>query len=149
MNANLFISTLFDAFVATSLMTLFSYIFSAIRKKQFREPELLNDLLKRMNIIAGSHFKNHPAGWIIHYAVGWVFVFSYYLLFQYSKVNPTLWVYIALGFICGIVGIAGWKLTFTIHPDPPDIHFSEFYVHLLAAHIVFGIGAFLALQLGL
>src|SRR5688500_5387271 len=132
MNSNWLLKTFFDAFVAIILMTLFSYVFSAIRKKQFKEPELLNDLLRRINIIHSSYFKNHPAGWVIHYAVGYLFVFAYYLLFQYSSINPTLWVYTVLGFGCGIVGIAGWKLTFAIHPNPPDIHFSEFYVHLLA-----------------
>jgi hypothetical protein len=147
MNSNWFLKIFFDAFIATALMTLFSYVFSAIRNKQFKEPELLNDLLRRINIINSSYFKNHPAGWVIHYAVGCIFVFAYYLLFQYSSISPTWWVYTGLGFICGIVGIAGWKLTFTIHPNPPDIHFSEFYVHLLAAHIVFGIGAFLAYNL--
>jgi hypothetical protein len=149
MNFYLHVRILFDAIIATSLMTMFSYIFSILRKKQFKEPELLNDLLRRINLIKGPNIKKHATGWIIHYTVGWIFVTVYYLLFKNFQINPTLWVYTALGFICGIVGIAGWKVTFAIHPNPPDIHFSEFYLHLLAAHIVFGIGAFMAYKLGL
>lgn len=131
---------IFVAATGIICMTAFSYFYSWLRKKPFREPELLNELMSRIHILPKTKVGKHPAGWIIHYAVGVLFVLSYSYLFRATEFKPTLLTYAILGFVSGIIGIIGWQATFRIHPDPPEIHFSEYYLHLLIAHIIFGIG---------
>ena len=129
------------ALVATSLMTLFSYAYSAVRKQQFRETELLNHLLARLHWIDPSAGVHHWAGWCIHYLIGLFFVAIYYwtgIVHDFSD-------YVIAGALAGMVGVAGWKVIFALHPSPPSIPFKEYYLQLIAAHMVFGIGAYLGI----
>jgi hypothetical protein len=128
-------------------MTAFSYVYSWLRKKTFREPELLNELLSRLGLLSQNNVKKHPAGWIIHYLVGVLFVVAYGYIFRATHLDPTLLTYAGFGFVSGIIGIIGWKITFGIHPRPPEIHFSEYYLHLLIAHVIFGMGVWLGYRL--
>lgn len=127
--------------VATTLMTSFSYIVAAVRKSQFREPELLNILLCRSKNYPKYPGRNNFIGWVIHYLIGWIFVFVMALLFTYTKQEPILEVGAYLGFIAGIIGISGWRIFFYLSNDPPEIEFDLFYFQLIIAHIIFGIGA--------
>ena len=124
-------------------MTLFSYSMGFVRKKNFREPELLNELLKRLD--PKSTLITLPfAGWFIHYLVGLLFIFLYQLFWHFSGSQPTLTNGILLGALNGIVGILGWQFTFYVHPNPPQIDFKEYYIQLFFAHIIFGASASIA-----
>ena len=127
--------------VAILFMTLFSYIVGRLRNKEFTEPVHLNDLLRRINLQTSSDKYHHPAGWIIHYAVGLVFVIGYHLLWSHHVLAITLRNGSILGAICGLIGIAGWHITLSIHPDPPPIHLKEYYLQLFFAHVIFGLTA--------
>ena len=127
--------------VATSLMTAFSYLVAALRKSQFREPELLNILLSRSKKFPKNPGKKNVIGWVIHYFIGWIFVFVMALLFTFTEQEPTLGVGAFLGFIAGIIGISGWRIFFFFSNDPPEIEFDLFYFQLIIAHIIFGFGA--------
>jgi len=132
--------------IAIILMTLFSFILSVIRKKQFTEPVILNDLLRPSNAPGIQNYR-HPLGWIIHYVVGLVFVICYHLLWSQDLVAPTVFNGAMLGAACGLIGIAGWHITLSIHPHPPVIDLKEFYVQLFFAHVIFGIVATLTYTL--
>jgi hypothetical protein len=139
------IQTLTMAVVGTSVMTMFSYALGIMRKKKFSEPALLNELI--------SCFKQKwagalvpTAGWFLHYFIGLLFILSYQLYWRESDLRPTIINCIILGAISGVIGIYGWKLTFRIHPRPPNLDFQEFYSQLFFAHVVFGIGAYSALN---
>lgn len=125
--------------IATSLMTIFSYMYSEISKKQFREPELLNNLMARLHWIGPTAWPRHWLGWLIHYWVGLVFVATYHL----SGIVNDLGDYVVAGAACGVIGILGWRVTFSLHPGPPALNVKEYYAQLFVAHIVFGAGAFL------
>lgn len=127
--------------VATSLMTGFSYLVAALRKSQFREPELLNILLSRSKKFPKNPGKENLLGWLIHYSIGWIFVVVMALLFKFTEQEATLEVGIYLGYIAGIVGISGWRIFFFLSSDPPEIEFNLFYFQLIIAHIIFGFGA--------
>jgi hypothetical protein len=131
------------AFVGTSLMTMFSYAVGMIRRKKFSEPDLLNELLSRLK---KKSFRSLVpiAGWFLHYFIGLLFIISYHLYWRESNSNPTMVNCIILGAISGVIGICGWKLAFHVHPNPPRIDFKEFYAQLFFAHVVFGIGVFIA-----
>ncbi len=127
----------------TTFMTLYSYGYSRFRNKQFREPVLLADLIRR-----GSQGKSGSGtwkGWLAHYTVGAVFSLTYHQLIKpkvnLQHLNPEAKA-LAFGGLYGLLGVAGWKATFELHPAPPEISYKEFYAHLVLAHMVFGYFAF-------
>lgn len=126
------------AIAGTTFMTSFSYVMAKMRKKQFKEPELLNKLVSRAGIIKVSPSKNHITGWLLHYSVGFFFSTVYDRIWTKSAVKPNLISGITLGAISGIFGIIIWNLTFKIHPNPPKTHLKEFYIQLFFAHLIFG-----------
>ena len=128
-------------------MTAFSYYLSYIRKKQFREPELLNELLVRARMMKFTASKNHPAGWIIHYLVGVVFVIIYQLIAAVTALTPDILFYSLGGLISGFIGVAIWHVTLSLHPNSPALDLKEFYFQLVIAHIIFGLSAYAGLWL--
>ncbi|HEY0067349.1 MAG TPA: hypothetical protein VGB46_08300 [Flavisolibacter sp.] len=60
-------NTVTRGLAATSLMTLFSYLVSEYRRKNFREPELLGDMVQPA---VEKKELAQPAGWGIHYGFG-------------------------------------------------------------------------------
>lgn len=131
---------IFGALIGTSLMTLFSYFLSKKTDRNFREPDILNQLLFDLQLI---EFKKKPLipGWILHYVVGFIFVVGFHVFWNVTTVNPSQISGSILGLFCGFIGIAGWHLIFKLHPKPPSIALKKYYIHLLVAHIIFGWGS--------
>lgn len=127
--------------IAVVLMTLFSYVVGVLRKKQFSQPVLLNELLQRLKVFSSITYYRNSAGWLIHYAVGLSFVICYHLLWSHKVLAPTLSNGAILGAVSGIIGVAGWHLILSIHPNPPNIDLKEYYLLLFVAHVIFGITA--------
>lgn len=67
---------LFSSIVGTSAMSLFSYLISNRENKNFREPQVLGQLIKRLPT-RGSKESAQMAGWGMHYAIGFLFVACY------------------------------------------------------------------------
>jgi hypothetical protein len=133
--------TLLVAYIAIAFMTVFSYIYSNIRKKKFKEPMLLNELMARLHWIPIHTIAYHPIGWLLHYVVGVLFVIVFETVRQQTGIDPSFVTLTVAGAAFGIIGIIGWEITFRIHPSPPpDIKMSEYYLQLFIAHIIFGIG---------
>ena len=128
---------LISALVGTSAMTLFSYLVSESKNKNFREPEVLGKLVKRLpkTVSKGSA---QLLGWGMHYAIGTLFVASYSELWEQTKTKPSLTSGTLLGAASGVVGVMGWKFMFEAHPNPPAKNLKPFFGHLLLAHVVFG-----------
>ncbi len=120
-------------------MTFFSYTISFIRGKEFKEPQLLTKLLYRQIHTSRLRGVENMPGWIIHLSIGYIFIAIMDCAFLFSGVQPSLWWGMIFGTGLGIIGVAGWKILFAIHPNPPEIHFREFYIQLLIAHIIFGL----------
>lgn len=129
---------LLSGITGTSAMTLFSYWVSESKNKNFSEPEILSQLMKRFptNI---TKTQADIAGWCIHYAIGIVFALMYYETWKISKTKPTIPSGALLGALSGLAGIAAWQITFAVHPNPPAKNLKKYFGHLLIAHIVFGI----------
>ena len=132
---------LVSGFAATSLMTAFSYMIANWKESQFREPELLNLLISRARSTTLKIPKNHFIGWVIHYTIGYLFIGIFHLLWKYTALPLSLGSGAALGFVAGIVGIGGWIVFFKTNSNPPKIEFKDFYIQLLAAHVIFGLTA--------
>lgn len=131
---------IYGTLLGTSLMTLFSYFLSRKTGRNFREPDILNQLFFNFQIF---DFNEKPLipGWILHYVIGLIFVTGFHVFWKVTSVNPSLLSGSILGLICGFIGVAGWHLVFLLHPKPPSIALKKYYIHLLAAHIIFGWGA--------
>jgi hypothetical protein len=127
-----------SAVTGTTFMTAFSILVSRKADKQFREPVLLNRLLKRLSYKNEIDANSLP-GWISHYAVGTLFTTVYDQIWQRRR--PTLSNSLALGGISGLIGIAVWDLTFRLHPNPPSVDHKNYYKQLFVAHLIFGVFA--------
>lgn len=130
---------LLTSIIATSAMTAFSYLYSNLQKKQFREPELLNILIGRWIKKSQPISKNSLMGWLIHYFVGFLFLIIFSLTCYGFGLKPTMGLGVLLGFLAGFIGIVGWHLTLSLHPNPPRLELKEYYPHLILVHIIFGL----------
>lgn len=131
---------LISAVVGTSAMTLFSYLISESNNKNFREPELLGNLIERLPATTSDSKRvAQLASWGLHYTLGTLFVTAYDKLWKKTKVAPSLTSGTLLGAASGVVGVVGWKLLFESHPHPPANNLKPFFGHLILAHVVFGI----------
>jgi len=135
-----------SAIVGTSAMTLFSYLISESEHRNYLEPEILKQLIKRLPIKA-SNTTSEVAGWCAHYAIGTLFVASYNELWKRKLIKPTFTSGALLGFASGLLGVTGWKVGFEIHPNPPAKNLNKYFGHLILAHIVFGIVSSLSYKL--
>jgi hypothetical protein len=140
-NGNIFLATA----AGTASMTLFSYLVSREKNKNFREPRLLGKMVYRA-VPAIKRPDAEVAGWILHWGTGLLFTKGYKVLLDHTKLESNLPKGILLGVAAGAVAVIIWKSTFSLHPDPPEIDFKGFYKHLMWAHIVFTIGALLTLN---
>jgi hypothetical protein len=74
------------AVLGTSAMTLSSYVVSYIKDNNFKEPEILGKLIKRLL----PSLKKGPgqiAGWTLHYLVGLLYAELYAPLWEKNACN--------------------------------------------------------------
>ena len=120
----------------TSAMTIYSYLLSNSRNKNFREPALLAEMVQKLH---PSIPKNDAQiiGWVLHYGVGVFFASVYRFLLKQKTANITAGAIV--GGITGLVGISIWQLSFLLHPSPPRTDYKKFYGQLMVGHVIFGI----------
>ena len=135
--------------IATLSMTAFSYFASYIRKRQFKEPRLLTLLIYRPSNKAAEKRNNNFVGWVIHFMLGYFFLFLYDSGFFYTPIEPSLIWSLVFGVALGILGIIGWQIMFALHPDPPPTTIHEFYIQLLIAHVIFALVGYLGYYIGM
>ena len=137
---------LLPALVGTSAMTLFSYLVSESKHENFREPDVLRQLIQRLPT-TGSNDSAQLTGWGGHYATGLLFVFGYHQLWKQKKIKPSIVSGAMLGAASGLAGIIVWKIAFRLHPNPQPKNLNNYFRHLLFAHVVFGIFSALTYKL--
>jgi hypothetical protein len=129
---------MFSGISGTSFMTLFSYIAANAENEQFREPQLLAALVKR--IYTDITPKQAEAiGWALHYMVGCMFTAAYQKIWKRTPLKRNALSGLLLGGISGLIGIAVWHTVFSLHPDPPRTHREGYYKQLFIAHLIFGL----------
>lgn len=137
---------LLATWVATSLMTAFSYMVSAAFKELYKEPVLLQYLMTRFNIKLSNAVKA-VAGWIIHYMIGLIFVIAYYVLWRLGVYELTWISGLLYGCMIGIIGIGGWVIMFILSNYMPTIDFKGYYLQLFFAHIIFALSTWAIFKL--
>jgi hypothetical protein len=139
------IKILYSSLLATSAMTLFSYLYSIITNNNTREPELLAKLMHRL-APRKSLMQSRYTGWLVHYSVGLLFAELYDQIWQKQSKNVNGRAGLIFGGLSGISAILIWKFTLAIHPFPPTVNFGSFALNLFLAHLVFGLCSALAYQ---
>lgn len=146
MNGDIFIQIGISFIVATSVMTLFSYIISVSFRELYKEPVLLSYCLTSLDISLSKGVKTALA-WLIHYAIGFLFVLGYHLIWKNGIMEKSWISALILGAISGIIGIMGWVIIFKISKHEPNIDFKGYYLQLFFAHVIFGLAALTAYNL--
>lgn len=135
-----FIQLIIVSVTATSAMTAFSYAASKRFRELYKEPVLLSYILKifRMHLTENSE---ETFGWVLHYAIGFVFVLVYHFLWINNILEINILNTLLLGILSGAVGVLGWMIIFKISNHQPKIDFKGYYIQLFLAHIIFAITA--------
>jgi len=133
------------AFSATNTMTTFSYLLSATYKKLFREPVMMDFILKGLGIeLKGKWHK--IGGWIAHYIIGFTLVLVYESLWRYTAIRFGFLSGIIFGVVSGIVGIMCWRAIYltSIHED---VSRRSYYIQLFFGHIIFACAVVIAFKI--
>lgn len=125
------------SFIATSVMTLFSYIVSWITQQPYKEPLLLAVLLNNFHV--SDNKTSRTIGWSLHYLLGLLFVLAYDAIVRLEWL-PISWTGALLyGTIIGIIGIIGWIIMFRMSYTKPKMSYRVFYTQLFVAHVIFAL----------
>ena len=143
MNWHDFLKVFLAKVTATMLMTIFTYAVSMIRHKDFKEPEIINHLLKPIKFLRIKNEKLFLGGWALHFFIGVMFVTAYHFIWENNYYGSTFLSACELGAATGVFWLIAWTLIFTYHPAPPKLKLKEFYIPIFVSHVVFGIGAWL------
>ncbi|MES2575352.1 MAG: hypothetical protein V4572_10445 [Bacteroidota bacterium] len=146
MNCDTFTQIVISSIVATSVMTLFSYIISASFRELYKEPVLLGYCLTTFNLSISKNLKI-ILGWVLHYIIGVLFVIGYHLVWI-NDVMLQNWISaLILGAVSGLIGILSWIIIFKISKYKPKIDFKGYYLQLFFAHVIFGLSALIVYNL--
>ncbi|MDB5257547.1 MAG: hypothetical protein JWM14_2242 [Chitinophagaceae bacterium] len=126
--------------VGTSVMTLFSYLMSRNQKRNFTEPDVLSEIVAENNSSLSKE-ESKPIGWGTHYGIGLAFTGVYSQVWEHTPLKPSLASGAALGALSGLMGVLGWTQLFHLHHPTTAAYRKQYYAQLMAAHIVFGMGA--------
>ena len=125
--------------LATLTMTAFSYGLSYFIPSNLKEPQLINLFIERIPAQPMKIGKEHIVGWVIHVLIGVFLVVIFNVCKLLFNIPISMISGIIFGSIAGVIGCCCWQLGFIIHPHPPSVNRATYYLHLLLAHIIFGI----------
>ena len=95
--------------IGTTMMTIFSFIYSYITNYSFNEPNLLNYVLVTSEFLFLRRLgEQQIIGWIFHYLIGIAFAYLYYKGIDIYDFDSTLPNGVLYGIILSVLGISGW-----------------------------------------
>jgi hypothetical protein len=127
--------------VATTAFTLFSYALSKALNKNFKEPELLGNMLDALEP-AIDNDKAIFTGWVMHYVVGCGIAAGYSIMLKNTTLQPSVKNGLIVGAITGIPAVRTWDTFLKVHPMPPRTRSLNYYIQLVAGHAIFGAATF-------
>ena len=126
--------------VAVIAMTFFSALYNYFTKDEFREPNLLSQIFKKL-FQRTSAQKTFISGWIAHFLIGYIFLGLYELAWWYFDIPKSVDIAILFGTVSGFLGIIGWYFMFKAVRYTYYFNYAHYYFHLVLAHIVFSVVA--------
>ncbi len=127
--------------LGTFLMTGFSYFIARVKDQQFKEPKLLNMILRRSTYDKVNPSNNSIIGWVVHFSIGIILMTLFYIVHFTFSFNINIISILLYGIFAGILSILSWHLMFIISPNSENILLREFYIQILVAHVLFAMGA--------
>lgn len=127
---------LWASLAATTAMTLFSYVVSALSGKWYNEPQLLQFVFSQSRWAMSSGLK-FAAAWILHYVIGLVFVMVLDLIVETPLPELAFTSTLIFGTIIGTIGILGWEMMFRWAVKPVETDRAGYYSQLFIAHLIF------------
>lgn len=136
MDLYVIIQLILISIVATTAMTWFSFAMSNQFQELYKETVLLSSIISQLNLKISAESKR-TWGWIIHYAIGFLFVVGYHIIWIKDILSVSPLSALILGVISGVIGIISWMILFKITNHQPAIDFKGYYIQLFFAHIIF------------
>lgn len=141
----MFFQTFLAGIMGTALMTLGMYALAGITSDHFKVVKVLGTMLTGQTTPEGGLSDKASAiavGIIAHYLVGTGFSFVYTWIWQEGLIEMSFEAATLMGFINGLIGAAGWRIFFAIHPRPPVMPLAKYLLAIALGHILFGQGIF-------
>lgn len=123
--------------VGTTLMTAFSKVLALLLSKEFSEPKLLAELYPNRRFGRKDIFM----GWLTHYLIGIFFAWGIWFYTTMANGDYTFVSGLVLGGLFGCLGVLGWSILMVVLKKPPQLELPAFFIQLVFAHIIFGLGA--------
>lgn len=136
------IRILISGIVATLAMTVFMNICAWISRRNMHVIAILSKMLPGFFDRKGPEDQSRyrPMAFLLHYSIGIVFAFLYHV-WRSSEGSPDYqsmaepWI---LGFLLGMIAVAGWTLFIRIHPAPLlTVPWEQYLVCVFIGHIIF------------
>lgn len=134
-----FLITVFSGIVATFIMTMVMYTYTALSNHFTKVIHLLGTMISGNQSFHSPSKSTLILGTIAHFAVGIIFSMSYYLLWNWGVFEINFADSVIIGALSGIVAIVVWKSYLKLHQFQPEISQIHYFIALFIAHIVFGI----------
>jgi hypothetical protein len=132
--------------LGTLAMTIFVELVCYLFKKPYHVVRVLSRMLH-----FSSHVESKPkwvllycTALVLHYGIGILFSYAFYLLIKYGFMEPDLLHTIIFGSLAGLIGISGWRLFFAIHPNPLRLNLTQYLFVIWLGHLIFAIGTFMS-----
>ncbi|MDO6436100.1 hypothetical protein Q4534_01720 [Cyclobacterium sp. 1_MG-2023] len=134
-----FFITILSGVLATAVMTIVMYAYTALSKHFTKVIHLLGSMISGDQNIHTPSKSTLILGTLAHFSVGIIFSMSYYLLWNWGVFEINFVDSVIIGGLSGIVAIVVWKSYLTLHLYQPEISQFHYFFALFIAHIVFGI----------
>jgi len=136
---------LISSLIATAVMTIFSFLFSAFFRREYQIPIVISHVLADL-----FRKKANPVylacGWLGHFVIGIIFSSAFYFPHwaRESRYDVSLMYGFAMGCAFGAIGCLLWRAVFYVTPFSKPLLPYGYYVHLYLAHILFAVALAIA-----
>lgn len=132
--------------VGTLVMTGTTELVATITRMPFHVIRILASMLPFQKHPTPPNTKTFSLAVILHYTIGVVFAYGYVIVIGRGWFNADLLSSILYGVIIGTIAIAGWRLFFLIHPNPPPIPLKGYLPVIWTGHIVLSLTFYVVLK---
>lgn len=140
MEFSIFILTIVSGFAGTFAMTIVMYAYAHLTNKNTKVVHIFGSMITgNTGLTKNQKGKILATGTFAHVAVGAIFSFSYFLLWNWGVFDISLTDSLIIGLLSGIIAIIIWRLYFAVHQKPPKVPLPHYFAALLISHLLFGL----------
>ena len=132
------LTSILAGLAGTLAMTSFAEITANLLKKPYFVVIILATMLPFRKDLSPPKASTYIVATILHYAIGVGFAYLYlWFMLEGLIINNAITAFL-YGAAIGIIAIIGWRLFFTIHPNPPRIK-RTYFAMIWLGHVVLSI----------